>query len=147
MPLVWIKDWAIKFKVTRGEKVKIKPQQAALHSCCPSLTGRRAVWGRHGGDRSGERPWWPWWLFAQSDGLQPARLLRPWDSPGKNTGMGCRSLLQGIFPTQESNPGLLHCRQILYWLSYKGNAIGWSKITGWESPAYMQKCQEGIFMD
>ena len=37
-----------------------------------------------------------------------------WDSPGKNTGVGCHFLLQGIFPTQESNPGLLHCRQILY---------------------------------
>ena len=43
-------------------------------------------------------------------GLQPARLLHPWDSPGKNTGVDCHSLLQGIFPTQGSNPGLLHCR-------------------------------------
>jgi len=43
-----------------------------------------------------------------------ARLLCPWDSPGKNTGVGYHSLLQGIFPTQESNPGLLHCSQILY---------------------------------
>ena len=48
--------------------------------------------------------------------LQPARLLRPWDSPGKNIGVGCHFLLQGIFPTQGSNLGLLHCRQILYWL-------------------------------
>ena len=45
----------------------------------------------------------------------------PLDSPGKNTGVGCHFLLQGIFPTQESNPGLLHCRQILYWLSYEGS--------------------------
>ena len=43
------------------------------------------------------------------------------DSPGKNTGVGCHALLQGIFPTQESNPGLLHCRQILYQLSYAGS--------------------------
>ena len=50
-----------------------------------------------------------------------ARLLCPWDSPGKNTGVGCHFLLQGIFPTQESNPGLLHCRQILYQLSYEGS--------------------------
>ena len=41
-------------------------------------------------------------------------LLCPWDSPGKNTGVGCYFLLQGIFPTQGSNPGLLHCRQMLY---------------------------------
>ena len=40
-----------------------------------------------------------------------------WDSPGKNTGVGCRFLLQGIFPTQGSNPGLLHCRQTLWRLS------------------------------
>ena len=39
------------------------------------------------------------------------------DSPGKNTGVGCHSLLQGIFPTQGSNLGLLHCMQILYHLS------------------------------
>ena len=36
------------------------------------------------------------------------------DSPGKNTGVGCHALLQGIFPTQGSNPGLPYCRQILY---------------------------------
>ena len=50
-------------------------------------------------------------------GLQPSRLLGPWDFPGKDTGVGWHFLLQGIFPTQGSNPGLLHCRQILYWLS------------------------------
>ena len=43
------------------------------------------------------------------------------DSPGKNTRVGCHALLQGIFPTQESNPGLLHCRWILYHLSHQGN--------------------------
>ena len=47
----------------------------------------------------------------QPHGLQPARLLCPWNSPGKNTGVGCQSLLQGIFLTQGLNPGLLHCRQ------------------------------------
>ena len=41
------------------------------------------------------------------------------DSPGKTTRMGCHALLQGIFPTQGSNPGLLHCRQILYHLSHQ----------------------------
>ena len=46
-------------------------------------------------------------------GLQPARLLCPWDSLGKNTGAGCHFLLQGIFLTQGSNPGFLHYRQIL----------------------------------
>ena len=45
----------------------------------------------------------------------------PWNSPGQNTGVGSLSLLQEIFPTQGLNPGLLHCRQILYQLSHKGS--------------------------
>ena len=43
------------------------------------------------------------------------------DSPGKNTGMGCYALLQGIFPTQGLNPGLPCCRQIVYHLSHQGS--------------------------
>ena len=50
-------------------------------------------------------------------GLLPARLLCPWNSPGKVTGMGCHSFLWGIFLTQTLNPALLNCRQILYWLN------------------------------
>ena len=47
-------------------------------------------------------------------GLYPARILCPWNSPGKNIGVGCHALLQGIFPrTQGSNTHLLHYRQIL----------------------------------
>ena len=57
-------------------------------------------------------------------GLQPTRLLRPWDFPGKSTRVGCHCLLQGIFPTQGSNPGLLHCRQTLYCLSHQGGHQG-----------------------
>ena len=56
-----------------------------------------------------------------SDSLRPHGLCSPWNSPGQNTGVGNLSLLQGIFPTQESNWGLLHCRQILYQLSYQGS--------------------------
>ena len=44
----------------------------------------------------------------------------PWNSPGQNTGVGSLSLLQGIFPTQKLNPGLLHCRQMIYEPSYEG---------------------------
>ena len=43
-----------------------------------------------------------------------------WDFPGKNTGLDCHFLLQGIFPTQGSKPDLPHCRQILYYLSHQG---------------------------
>ena len=57
---------------------------------------------------------------------QPCRTLcesmySPWNSPVQNTGVGSLSLLQGIFPTQRSNPGLPHCRWILYQLSHKGS--------------------------
>ena len=55
--------------------------------------------------------------------LLPTRLLRPWDFPGKNTGVGCHFLLQGIFPTQGLNPDLPHCRQILDYLSHQGSPI------------------------
>ena len=54
------------------------------------------------------------WLF-----VTPWTIYSPWNSPGQNTRVGSFSLLQGIFPTQESNPGFLHCRQILYQLSHK----------------------------
>ena len=56
----------------------------------------------------------------QSHGLQPTRLLCPWDFPSKDTGVDCHFLLQGIFPTQGSNPGLPHCWRILYQLSHRG---------------------------
>ena len=55
-----------------------------------------------------------------SNSLWPHGLY-PWNSPGQNTGVGSLSLLQGIFPTQGSNPGLPHCRQVLYQLSHKGS--------------------------
>ena len=54
---------------------------------------------------------------VMSDSLRPHS---PWNSPGQNTGVGSLSLLQGIFPTQGSNPALLHCRWILYQLSHMG---------------------------
>ena len=54
-------------------------------------------------------------------GLWPTRLLHSWDFPGKGTGVGCHFLLQEIFPTQGSNPGLLKCRQMLYLLSHQGS--------------------------
>ena len=58
---------------------------------------------------------------VMSDSLQPHGLYSPWNFPDQNTGVGSPSLLQGIFPTQGSNWGLLHCRWILYQLSYQGN--------------------------
>ena len=56
-----------------------------------------------------------------SDSLRPYGLYSPWNSPGQNTGVGSLFPLWEIFPTQRLNPGLLHCRWILYQLSCKGN--------------------------
>ena len=56
-----------------------------------------------------------------SHSLWPHGLYSPWNSPGQNTGVGSCSILQGIFPAQGSNPGLPHCRQILYQLSHQGS--------------------------
>ena len=56
---------------------------------------------------------------VMSDSLRPHGLYSSWNSPGQNTGMGSLSLLQRIFSTQGSNPGLPHCRQILYQLSHQ----------------------------
>ena len=53
---------------------------------------------------------------------EATKLLCPWNSPGKNTGVHSHSLLQRIFPTQRSNSDLMHCRQILYPLSYEATA-------------------------
>ena len=64
---------------------------------------------------------WKWKSLSLSDSLWPHGLHSPWNSPGQNTGMGSCSLLQGIFPTQGSNPGLPHCRQILYQLRHQGS--------------------------
>ena len=74
-------------------------------------------------------------------------LYSPWNSPGQNTGVGSLSLLQGIFPTQGSNPGLLYCRWILYPLSHRGSprtlewvaypfASGSSWLRNWTGVSY-----------
>ena len=62
-------------------------------------------------------------LSTLCDPMEPARLLCPWNSPGKNTGVGCHILLQGIFPTQGSNPDLPHCTKTLYHLSHQGHPL------------------------
>ena len=62
-----------------------------------------------------------------SSSLRPHGLYSPWNSPGQNTAVDSLSLLQGIFPTQGLNPGLPHCRQILYHLSHQGSSLVKSK--------------------
>ena len=62
-----------------------------------------------------------WKLLSHVQIFATPKLYSPWNSPGQNTGVGRLSLLQGIFPTHGSNPGLPHCRWILYQLSHKGS--------------------------
>ena len=57
----------------------------------------------------------------------PMDCTAPRNSPGQNTGVGSLSLLQGIFPTQRSNPGLPHCRWILYQLNHKGSPLSYKR--------------------
>ena len=61
------------------------------------------------------------WLFETPWTVACTTLLHPRDFLGKSTGVGCHFLLQGIFPTQGSNPGLPHCRQMLSRLSQQGS--------------------------
>ena len=79
----------------------------------------------------------PWIVALQA----PLSMGFPWDFPGKNTGVGCHFLLLGIFPTEESNLGLLHCRQILYQLSYKGSQEK-MRLPGWQG--WGQAAQRGL---
>ena len=76
-----------------------------------------------------------------SDSLQPMDCSPPGssvhrDSPGKNTGVGCHALLQGIFPTQGSNPGLPHCGWTLYWRSYQGRPLSLFSNYSYNNPFY-----------
>ena len=61
--------------------------------------------------------------LVMSNSLGPHGPYSPWNSPGQNTGVGNLSLLQGIVPTQGSNPGLPHCRQILFFFSIGTNSF------------------------
>ena len=84
--------------------------------------------------------WLLWWMYSCSLVAQSCpTLCEPMncslpgssvhgDSPGKSTRVGCHALLQGIFPTQGSNPVLPHCRRILYRRSHQGNVNMWKAI-------------------
>ena len=73
-----------------------------------------------------------------SDSLWHNRLYSPWNFPGQNTGIGSCSLLQGILPTQGLNPGLPHCRWILYQLSHQGSP----RILEWMTYPFSRVCSQ-----
>ena len=75
--------------------------------------------------------------------LWPHGLYCPWNFPGQNTEVGCLSFLQGIFPTWESNPGLLHCSRILYQLSYRRSPHLYELGHNWEGLWMMNRSFEG----
>ena len=68
--------------------------------------------------------------------LWPYGLYSPWHPPGQNTGVGSLSLLQGIFPIQGSNPGVLHCKRILYHLNHQGILCSFCKSLSWQLPPF-----------
>ena len=85
-----------------------------------------------------------------SDTLQPHGVLSPWNSPGTNTGVGSLSCLQGIFPTQGSNPGLPHFLGILYCQSHMGSprilewvAYPYSRGSSWPRNQARVSCTAG----
>ena len=84
-------------------------------------------------------PWryiWKWKSLSHIQLFETHGLNSPWNSPGQNTRVGSLSLLQGIFPTQGSNPGLPHCGRILYQLSHKvyWTAQDWIGKKNWSYP-------------
>ena len=130
------------------------PQQTfcgLTYECDTVLVG----WGK-----AVNKSWPPWWCCrwsesrsVMSDSLQPHGLYSQWNSPDQDTGVGSHSLLQGIFPTQGSNPGLLHWRQILYQLSHKGSprmlewvAYSFSSRSSWPRNWTRVSCIVGRFL-
>ena len=90
----------------------IKPTS---HALAGGFFTTSATWEAHSYESKSES------RSVVSDSLRLHELYSPWNSPGQNTGIGSHSLLRGIFPTQGSNPGLPHCRWILYQLSHQGS--------------------------
>ena len=74
--------------------------------------------------------------WSESRSVVPSFLWPHWNSPGQNTGVGSHSLLQGIFPSQGLNWGLLHCRWILYQLSHRGSP----RIPEWAAYPFSSGC-------
>ena len=105
---------------TDSSKAKLKTSQVIfkevmyLHVSLGQWIFVIKIWG---GGTGNTRRMWKWSHSVVSDslrpcGLYPARFFPPWDFVGNSTGVGCHFLLQGIFPTQGSNPGLPHCSRI-----------------------------------
>ena len=75
-------------------------------------------------------------LWDAMDWIPPGSSVHG-DSPGKKTGLDCQAFLQGIFPTQESNPGLLYCRWILNHLSHQATSIQEDRSQWQPTPVFL----------
>ena len=109
------------------------PGSSAYGNTSLSITVTDGTWVTVGPQDNMQTPMETWDYGSESgsrsvvsDSLQPHGLYSPWNSQGQNTGVGSLSLLQGIFPTQELNQCLLHCRRTLYQLSYQGSPRLWN---------------------
>ena len=90
-------QWVVVYRVTKSQA---RTKRLSLHACKDKLDMK---------------------VIQSCPTLWSHRLDSPWNYPGQNTGVGSCSLLQGIIPTQILNPGLLHCRWILYQLNHQGS--------------------------
>ena len=103
----------MKLKVTQSCQILYDPMDCTLHEI---LQARILEWVAVPSSRGSSQPG----IKPRSPTLQADSLAAEPQGKPKNTGVGGLSLLQRIFPTQESNWGLLHCRGILFQLSYRG---------------------------
>ena len=122
VPSKWLQELSV---IWKDGPWRVEEPRNLLRGVKWSLRSLKRKWKRHNFILE-EAGWiqWCFWTFSfnmcvlscfsrvqlwtvEGFGLWPARLLCPWDSPGKNTGVGCDALLQGIFPTQGLNPTLL----------------------------------------
>ena len=108
---VGLKGWGCKFKGRWDQRKNCEEHRLAFRQTSLSISRGEVVLTTSESES----------CSVVLDSLWPHGLYSPWDSPGRNTGVDNLSLLQGIFPTKGSNPGLPHCRQILYQLSHKGS--------------------------
>ena len=123
----------LKWDVISSSRGSSQPRYQT-HVSCVSCTGRWILY-----------LWATWEALVSenrsvmSDSLWSYGLSSPCDSPGQNTGVGNHSLLQGIFSTQGSNPGLQHCTGILYQLSHKGSPriLEWEALNKFNSLAWV----------
>ena len=120
-PIAWPR-WHIRPSVVakqrvEGSREEKSPLPLGLLLQVPALFHTQQIVKRYSNKRHRES------RSVMSNSLQHHRLYSPWNSPGKNTGVGSHSLLQGIFPTQGLNPGLPHCRLIFffYQLRHQGS--------------------------